>query len=94
MPNLGSDYVLCAHASFRKRGPMGGRAGLRLGVALPGDPEKFMEKAVYFIPRSGGEGWGAVDLDRVGGGGRDEGRGGNVLVQEQTKTKHQPPKTS
>lgn len=91
MPNLGSDYVLCAHASFGKRGPMGGRAGLRLGVALPGNPEEFMEKAVYFIPRSGGDGRGAVDLD---GGGRDEGRGGNVLVQEQTKTKYQPPKTS
>lgn len=26
---------------------------MRLGVALPGDPEEFVEKAVFFIARRG-----------------------------------------
>ena len=54
---------------------------MRLGVVLLGDPEEFIEKAVYFSARSGWDrlGWEVVDLDPVGGERRYEGRGRKVL---------------
>lgn len=53
MPFLGRRYSLLRMRFSGTRAPPVGRAGLRLGVALPGDPEEFVEKAVFFIARRG-----------------------------------------